>query len=55
MTHPAPTKVTIEPVVDERFADITFFGSTYPPATARYPRAEVAQWVEKWLAGKEQS
>lgn len=54
MTHPAPTKVTLEPV-DERFVDITFVSPTYPAATARYPRAEVAQWVENWLQGKRQS
>lgn len=54
MTFPAPSKVTIEPA-DERFVDITFFSPSYPPATARYPRDEIAKWVEKWLTGKEQS
>lgn len=51
MTHAIPTKIIIEPDVDNfELADITFFSPTYPDgAKARYTFVEISAWVTTWL------
>lgn len=51
MTHPSPTKVTIEKRADG-FAYITYFGPSLPAdgCQATYPREDIAEWMERWLS-----